>query len=230
MQEVLHHIQSIKGVIGSLIFNEKGEVLSHSFPSLIDTETVQEVASLMLDCMHGLQVSETLELMDLRYNEGRIIIKPCSGIMLCLLCTRNINLQMLNITLNMAAKRLERCSINAPISTEDHSTVPASDSIAADTHLRLPVAHLANKEAAASFDSLGMIAVSQNTSSQISDFYGAPFKKLSLINDVTGTSGTFPVMVMHDMDAQYDGSILVGPGIEKKLKVSAGDKVEVRIE
>ncbi|OGT98500.1 MAG: hypothetical protein A2X80_14490 [Geobacteraceae bacterium GWB2_52_12] len=229
MQEVLHHIQSIKGVIGSLIFNEKGEVLSHSFPSLIDTETVQEIAGLMLDCMHGLQVSETLELMDLRYNEGRIIIKPCSGILLCLLCTRNINLQMLNITLSMAAKRLERCSFNEPTPAEDHSSIPASDSTP-DTHLRLPVAHLANKEAATSFDSLGMIAVSQNTSSQISDFYGAPFKKLSLINDVTGTSGTFPVMVMHDMDAQYDGSILVGPGIEKKLKLSAGDKVEVRIE
>jgi ABC-type lipoprotein release transport system permease subunit len=36
-------------------------------------------------------------------------------------------------------------------------------------------------------------------------------------------------MVMKDMDLQYDGTIVVGPGIEKKLKVNEGDKVEVKI-
>jgi ABC-type lipoprotein release transport system permease subunit len=36
-------------------------------------------------------------------------------------------------------------------------------------------------------------------------------------------------MVMKDMDQQYDGTVVIGPGLEKKLKVNAGDKVEVRI-
>ena len=36
-------------------------------------------------------------------------------------------------------------------------------------------------------------------------------------------------MVMKDMDQQYDGTIVVGPGIEKKLKVFEGDSVEVKI-
>jgi hypothetical protein len=31
------------------------------------------------------------------------------------------------------------------------------------------------------------------------------------------------------MGQQYDGTVVVGPGIEKKLKVSEGDKVEVKI-
>jgi ABC-type lipoprotein release transport system permease subunit len=36
-------------------------------------------------------------------------------------------------------------------------------------------------------------------------------------------------MVMKDIDPQFDGTIIVGPGIEKKLRVGEGDKVEVRI-
>jgi hypothetical protein len=95
--------------------------------------------------------------------------------------------------------------------------------------LRLKISHLANRDASSSFDSLGMIAVSQPTSSYITDFYKAPFKKLLLTNPAAGTSGTFPVMVMKDMDPQFDGTIIVGPGIEKKLKVTEGDKIEVQL-
>ncbi|MBT1070625.1 hypothetical protein [Pelotalea chapellei] len=228
MQDILHHLESIKGVIGSAVFSEKGEVLSNSFPALIDPAAVQECGAYLLECVHGLQVSETLELMDLRYNDGRVIVKHCPGILICLLCTRNVNLQMLAITLNMAVKRLENAISSEPAPVDAPSAL--HDSISKAGILRLPVAHLENREAAASFDSFGMIAISQNTGKQIRDFYNTSFKKLVLINNTTGTSGTFPVMVMPDMDLQYDGSILVGPGIEKKLKVNAGDRVEVRVE
>jgi hypothetical protein len=93
----------------------------------------------------------------------------------------------------------------------------------------MTVSNLANKQASASFDSLGMVAVSQPTSQYISDYYKTPFKKLILTNKSADTSGTFPVMVMKDMELQYDGTVVLGPGIEKKLKVSEGDKIEVKI-
>jgi len=74
-----------------------------------------------------------------------------------------------------------------------------------------------------------MIAISQPTSAYISEFYKTPFKKLTLTNTAAGTSGTFAVMVMKDMDPQFDGTIIIGPGIEKKLQVNEGDKIEVKI-
>lgn len=230
MQDVLHHLQSFKGVIGSALFSERGDVLAHVFPGLIDQETVQECAGLVLDCLHGLQVSETLELADLRYNDGRIIIKPGPGVLLCLLCTKSINLQMLNITLNLAVKKLESIASDEPIPVRLPDADYEQEINRTDGVLRLPIAHLENREAATSFDSLGMVAISQDTGKQIREFYSVAFKKLTLTNSMTGTSGTFPVMVMHDMDSRYDGSILVGPGIEKKLKVNAGDRVEVKTE
>lgn len=227
MKDILQHINSVDGVVGSALFSQKGEVLAHAFPSLIDSATLQKAASFILECSYGLQMSQTLDLLDLRYGEGRVLVKSFSGTMLFLLCANSINLQVLSITLNLAVKKLDTKLSSETAEASQHSA--AEDSGASDGLLRMSISHLANKQASASFDSLGMIAVSQPTSQFISDFYKTPFKKLILTNAAAGTSGTFPVMVMKDMDQQYDGSVVIGPGIEKKLQVGEGDKVEVRI-
>jgi predicted regulator of Ras-like GTPase activity (Roadblock/LC7/MglB family) len=223
MQDILRHINSVEGVIGSAVFNEKGDVLCHAFPPLIDTTALNKAAELTLECVYGLQIAQTLEVLDLRYAEGRIIIKTFPGAMLCLLCAKSINLQVLVITLNLAVKKLES------LLPKEEEPVILPDENVDSSVLRLKISHLVNREASSSFDSLGMIAVSQPTSSYISDFYKSTFKKLILTNTTAGTNGTFPVMVMKDIDQQFDGTIIVGPGIEKKLKVSEGDKVEIRL-
>jgi len=227
MKDILQHINSVDGVIGSALFSHKGDVLVHAFPALIDAGSLKKAASLTLECSYGLQTSQSLDLLDLRYSDGRILVKAFPGAMLFLLCTNSINLQVLSITLNLAVKKLEAKLLSEAPATSGPSVV--EDPGSGDGLLRMNISHLANKQASASFDSLGMVAVSQPTSQYISDFYKTPFKKLTLTNTAAGTSGTFPVMVMKDMDQQYDGTVVVGPGIEKKLKVSAGDKVEVNI-
>ena len=230
MQDILQHINNVEGVIGSAVFGEKGEVLVHAFPALIDASALKAAANLTLECAHGMQIAQTLDILDLRYAEGRIIIKAFPGAMLCLLCSKGINMQVLSITLNLATKKLEAL-LPKEAPAPEPAAVPASlpDTPVVDDKLRLAVSHLANKEASSSFDSLGMIAVSQVTAKQINNFSSSPFKKLVLSNTAASTSGTFPVMVMNDMDPRFDGTIIVGPGIEKRLKVSEGDMVEVKI-
>lgn len=230
MQDVLRHINSVEGVIGSAVFSQKGDVLAHAFPALMDATSLKKASLLTLECSHGLQISESLDILDMRYSDGRVVVKRFSGAMLFLLCAKNINLQVLAITLNLATKKLEAHMSAEAIATQQASkTSEPANPAQTDGILRLRVSHLINKQASASFDSLGMIAVSQPTSQYINDFYKSAFKKLTLVNAMAGTSGSFPVMVMKDMDQQYDGTIVVGPGIEKKLKVSEGDQVEVRI-
>ena len=226
MKDILQHINSVDGVIGSALFSHKGDVLVHAFPWLIDEASLKKAASLTLECSNGLQISQSLDFLDLRYSDGRILVKAFPGAMLFLLCTNSINLQVMSITLNLAVKKLEAKLPSEIPAASGQSAV--EDSGSSDGLLRMNISHLANKQASASFDSLGMVAVSQPTSQHISDFYKTPFKKLTLTNTAAGTSGTFPVMVMKEMDQQYDGTVVVGPGIEKKLKVSAGDKVEVK--
>lgn len=224
MQDILRYINSVEGVIGSAVFNENGAVVDHAFPPIIDSNSLKAVAGLVLECSHTLQIAQTLDLLDLRYAEGRIIIKTFPGALLCLLCAKNVNLQVLTITLNLAVKKLE-----ALLPTAAESVAASAEEAVNDSILRLRISHLANRDASKSFDSLGMIAVSQPTSAYIGEFYKTAFKKLTLTNTSAGTSGTFPVMVMKDIDQQFDGTIIVGPGIEKKLQVSEGDKVEIKI-
>jgi len=227
MKDILQHINSVDGVIGSALFSPKGEVLAHACSVLIDEASIKKVASLILECTHGLQVSQTLDLLDLRYSDGHIIVKAFPGALLFLLCANSINLQVLSITLNLAVKKLES-KIPSEATAVPQQPVGADSGVHDDT-LRMNISHLADKQASASFDSLGMVALSLSSSQHISDFYSTPFKKLILTNTTAGTSGTFPVIVMKDMGQQYDGTVVVGPGIERKLKVSEGDTVEVKI-
>jgi len=226
MQDILRYMNSVEGVIGSVVFNDHGVVVDHAFPPLIDTSSLTTAVGLVLECAHGLQISRSLDILDLRYAEGRIIVKAFPGALLCLLCAKNANLQILTITLNLAVKKLEAL---LPAAAESAKTVVSAEEAGDSSILRLRISHLANRDASSSFDSLGMIAVSQPTSSYISEFYKTPFKKLTLTNTAAGTSGTFAVMIMKDMDPQFDGTIIVGPGIEKKLKVNEGDKIEIKI-
>ncbi len=227
MKDILQHINSVDGVIGSALFSHKGDVLVHALPALVDEESLKKAASLTLECSHGLQISQTLDFLDFRYSDGRILVKAFPGAMIFLMCANSINFHILSITLNLAVKKLEAKLPSGAAAESPQAAIKNSGPD--DGQLRMNISHLANKQASASFDSLGMIAVSQPTSQFISDFYKTPFKKLTLTNTAAGTSGTFPVMVLKDMDKQYDGTVVVGPGIEKKLKVSEGDKVEVKI-
>jgi predicted regulator of Ras-like GTPase activity (Roadblock/LC7/MglB family) len=231
MQDILQYINNVEGVIGSAVFSDKGEVYAHAFPSLIDAATLKKAAALTLECTYGMQIEQTLDMLDLRYAEGRILVKSFPGAMLCLLCAKNINLQVLFITLNLAVKKLESLlpKPEKPAVSEQQQDGIIALRGAASGVLKLSISHLANREAGSSFDSLGMVAISQPTFKYITEFYKAPFKKLKLVNEATGMSGIFPVMVMNDMDQQYDATIIVGPGIGKKLKVLEGDKVEVTL-
>jgi len=226
MQDILRYINSVEGVIGSAVFNDHGAVVDHVFPPLIDANSLKTAAGLVLECAHGLQIAQSLDILDLRYAEGRIIIKTFPGALLCLLCAKNVNLQVLTITLNLAVKKLDAL---LPAGAAPAKTTASAEEAGDSSILRLRISHLANRDASKSFDSLGMIAVSQPTSSYIGEFYKTAFKKLTLTNTAAGTSGTFAVMVMKDLDPQFDGTIIVGPGIEKKLQVSEGDKIEIKI-
>lgn len=227
MKDILQHITSLDGVMGCALFSPKGEVLAHACSALIDESTLRKAASLTLECTHGLQISETLDLLDLRYTDGHILVKSFPGALLFLSCANGINLPVLSITLNLAVKKIEaKLSVDAPAVTQPSAV---ADSGPGDGVLRMNISHLANKDTSASFDALGMVAVSHATFQFISNYYNTPFKKLILTNSTAGTSGTFPVMILKEMDQQYDGSVVVGPGIERKLKVSEGDRVEVKI-
>lgn len=228
MQTLLQQITAIDGVIGCSVYDDQGKILAAACPLVLDESQLSSAAGTMLDCLHALQVSQTLTGMELRFAEGRMLIRPLKGAFINVLCSKNVNLSMVNITLNLTLRKLEQMLPQpgaAPVATPVAAEAPVAASAAG---MPLRIAHLQKGDVSSSFDQLGMVAVSQVTAKQLSDFFGKSSKKIKVTTQ-SGGGGVYPVMIINDVDMLYDGALVVGPGIERKLKVEEGARVTVEL-
>ena len=109
MQTVLDQMNSLPGIVGSMVYNAEGQVLAKAFPALFDAEALGSAAGVLLYGVQGMEVAAgTISMLDLRYGESRIIVRPIKGANLLLLCTRQANLQFLNISVGMAIPKIEK--------------------------------------------------------------------------------------------------------------------------
>lgn len=222
MQTILQQITAIDGVIGCSLYNEQGKILAAACPLILDDKQLGIAAGTVLDCLHALQISQTLAFMELRFSEGRLIVKPLAGAFISVVCSKNVNTSMVTITLNLALRKLEQM-----LPKPGETPVTAAHSVhAAEDGMELRIAHIQKGDVGSSFDQLGMVAVSQATAKHISDFFGKTSKKFKVTTE-SGEGGTFPVMVINDVEMQYDNALVVGPGIERKLKAAEGTKVSI---
>ncbi len=223
MQTILQQITAIDGVIGCSLYNDQGKILAAVCPLILDEKQLATAAGMVLDTLHALQVPQTMFGLDLRFGEGRLIVRPLSGAFISVLCAKNVNMSMVNITLNLALRKLEQLvpkdgGVSAPA-----VTAPTADG---GEGMVLRIAHLNKGDISSSFDQLGMVAVSQVTAKHMSDFFGKTSKKIK-ITTASGNGGVFPVMIINDVEMLYDGALVVGPGIERKLNAVEGDKVTI---
>ena len=109
MQTVLDQMNTLPGIVGSMVYNPEGRVLAKGFPALFDAEALGSAAGVLLYGVQGMEVAAgTISTLDLRYGESRIVVRPIKGANLLLLCTRQANLQLLNISVGMAIPKIEK--------------------------------------------------------------------------------------------------------------------------
>ena len=224
MNAILQQLNAVPGVIGSLICGRDGVAVACAFPPLFDTSIIEGVSSAVSDPASGVQsVAGSAELLDFRYGDGRIVIKPLQDAFVLLLCTKKVNLGVLTISLNVAKSKLE------PLMAAAREARPTAAVVAPDL-LELAVCHIADGTKGSSFEQFGMAALTPATARQISSFYrGGAFKKLKITNRANGTVGVFPVMIVNESDSSYDGKIILCKSIEKKLAAVQGDSLLVEI-
>ena len=223
MQTILQQITSIDGVIGSSVYNDQGKILAAACPLILDNKQLETAAGTILDCLHALQISQTVANMELRFSEGRLIVRPLGGAFISVLCSKNVNTSMVNITLNLALRKLEQL-----LPKPGELPAVAAPTASGTEGMVLRIAHLQKGDVSSSFDQLGMVAVSQATAKHISTFFGKTSKKFK-ISTGTGSGGIFPVMIINDVEMQYDNALVVGPGIERKLKVEEGANITIEL-
>jgi predicted regulator of Ras-like GTPase activity (Roadblock/LC7/MglB family) len=115
MHTVLQSLHTVPGIIGGLLSDDEGGVLAHSFPPIFDLSSLQAISSGLNYNIMGLQdATGGVKLLDLRFEHGRIIVKPLPNNFLLMLCEPNLNLQLLSISMNVAIKKIEKLFSQSP--------------------------------------------------------------------------------------------------------------------
>jgi predicted regulator of Ras-like GTPase activity (Roadblock/LC7/MglB family) len=108
MENILKDVNAVVGVMGSLVCDDNGQVLARSLPDVFDEASLSPVGRTMAQTLAGLRLARRRKVngMDLVYGEGRLVVKNLRGGHLCILCMPTINVPLLNLTANVAAKKL----------------------------------------------------------------------------------------------------------------------------
>jgi predicted regulator of Ras-like GTPase activity (Roadblock/LC7/MglB family) len=109
MQTVLSQLNSVPGVIGSLACDMEGRVLSHAFPSLFDTAMLEDAVRVIVDGAAGLDLATgNAELLEFRFADAHLFVKPFPGAILVVLSGKGINVQFVNLSVSLAAGKLAK--------------------------------------------------------------------------------------------------------------------------
>jgi predicted regulator of Ras-like GTPase activity (Roadblock/LC7/MglB family) len=109
MQAILGQLVTVPGVVGGMIYDLEGKLLSKTFPALFDDGMLTSAARVLVDGTAGLEsVTGPVGLLDMRFADARIVVRPMAGAHLVLLCAAKTNLQLLNISTSIAVPKIER--------------------------------------------------------------------------------------------------------------------------
>jgi len=108
MENILKDINAVVGVTGSFICDGDGQMIARALPSVFDETMLLPVGRTMSQTIAGLKTARRRKAseLDLVYRDGRLVVKNLRGGCLCILCTPTINIPLLNLTANVAARKL----------------------------------------------------------------------------------------------------------------------------
>jgi predicted regulator of Ras-like GTPase activity (Roadblock/LC7/MglB family) len=110
VKSILEDINAVVGVTGCFVCSSEGEILASVLPGVFDGEAISAAGWTAMQTVLGLQTTRRRRVneLDLLYREGRIIVKSLGESCLGILCVRNINIPLLNLTANLAARELKK--------------------------------------------------------------------------------------------------------------------------
>ena len=110
MKEILKDINAVVGVTGSFVCDDEGRVVARLLPDIFDKALLSPVGRTLAQTIAGLELTRRRKVsdLDLVYREGRLVIRNLRGGSLCILCVPTINVPLLTLTANAAARKLTR--------------------------------------------------------------------------------------------------------------------------
>jgi phosphate transport system substrate-binding protein len=109
MQTLLEDLNSLPGVVGSMFCDAHHGVLSRAFPPEFDASALTAIASALSASTPELKnVTGSVGVLDLRYRDARVVIRPAGEASLLVLCDKSANAQEVLAFASVACKKFER--------------------------------------------------------------------------------------------------------------------------
>ena len=108
----------MKGVLGSFVCDEEGRTLARALPEIYDDEMLAEAGRTAAQTTSRVVDGETARgraSSIFLFSGGRLIFKGLDSACLCILCTPRLNLPLLNLTANVAVKKLQKAISTAKL-------------------------------------------------------------------------------------------------------------------
>ena len=122
-EAALHQLVSVPGVVGGLVFDPDGAVVAAEFPPVFDQAGLRQLAGqLSADGYFQSWLAGDQASLDLRYGDGRVVIRAMGGQWLLVLSTPQANTQLLAMSLTQVVRRLRASA--AGVHTGEFATVP----------------------------------------------------------------------------------------------------------
>ena len=245
MEAVLRSVVTSPGVIGGMIVDDNGQLLVRSMPAMYDSGQLARVGTLLAEQQFGLEeATGGVKQADIRFELGKLVARSAGDRALVLLCEPGVNLQVLAIALNVAAKKLEKLPVQPAVSqgapTPPSQMTPPLQSGTGWTFMPLQVENgkmqlqvqIVEKSAGTFWDSMEeMISVNRATCRSIWRHYGSrPSKKFSLTNPHNRINAIAPLYIIEDdKENLFDGRVLITLAAAEHLQVREGELVTVEV-
>jgi hypothetical protein len=108
VDDILRDIEDVAGVTGCFVADGSGQVVKSTLPGVFDGASLTLVAKTLSKTIEGLRMARRKKVneLDLVFEGGRLVVKVLSPGYLLILCVPTINVPLLNLTANVAAKKL----------------------------------------------------------------------------------------------------------------------------
>jgi predicted regulator of Ras-like GTPase activity (Roadblock/LC7/MglB family) len=108
VEQLLADINAVAGVKGSFVCDSHGALVAQALPVSYDESSFLPAARTLLQTIDGLETTRRrkVQQLDIVYHDARMVVKNLRVGCLYVLCARNINVPLLDLTANLAARKL----------------------------------------------------------------------------------------------------------------------------
>lgn len=108
MQQNLADINAVSGVLGSFVTDAEGTVVARALSHTFEESDLQLAARTLSQTLEGLETTKRRKVheLDIVFRDSRMLVKNLHPGCLYVVCARNINVPLLDLTANVAARKL----------------------------------------------------------------------------------------------------------------------------